>query len=180
MLSVNHLFCFVFVFRFYLPWNRWPKTKKGHLYLTDPRRSLVTEWLARALDCYAGSLPYEPSILPLLKHTCYSPPCGPSIGRQLSHHRLGYLLWLWNPEKTSPEVQNRGISGPIKGLMFSKIKKKHKYIYIYIFTCNFISKRWFRMTLCCFKIYQFNQFDMVNISKLYCANLLHRILARKT
>ena len=28
--------------------------------------------------------------------------------------RLGCLLWLWNPEETSPEVRNRGISGPIK------------------------------------------------------------------
>ena len=24
-------------------------------------------------------------------------------------------LWLWNPEETSPEVQNRGISGPTNG-----------------------------------------------------------------
>ena len=26
----------------------------------------------------------------------------------------GWLLWLRNPEETSPEVQNRGISDPIK------------------------------------------------------------------
>ena len=24
-------------------------------------------------------------------------------------------LWLWNPEETSPEIQNRGTNGPKKG-----------------------------------------------------------------
>ena len=36
--------------------------------------------------------------------------------------------WLWNPEQMSPEVQNRGISGPTKGLLSSKnFKKKLQY-----------------------------------------------------
>ena len=29
-------------------------------------------------------------------------------------------LWLWNPEKTSLEIQNRGISGPQKGRLSAK------------------------------------------------------------
>ena len=36
-------------------------------------------------------------------------------------------LWLWNPEETSPEVQNRGISGPTKRThVLQKILKKKK------------------------------------------------------
>ena len=36
-------------------------------------------------------------------------------------------LWLWNPEETSPEVQNRGISGPTKRThVLQKFKKKKK------------------------------------------------------
>ena len=30
------------------------------------------------------------------------------------NHRNTDPLWLWNPEETSPGVQNRGISGPTK------------------------------------------------------------------
>ena len=28
--------------------------------------------------------------------------------------------WLWNPGQTSPELENRGVSGPIKGILSSK------------------------------------------------------------
>ena len=34
--------------------------------------------------------------------------------------------WLWNPRQTSPEVQNRGISGPRKRTMSSKNLKNKK------------------------------------------------------
>ena len=36
-------------------------------------------------------------------------------------------LWLWNPEETSSEVRNRGVNGPIKGLVSSKNQKKKKF-----------------------------------------------------
>ena len=29
-------------------------------------------------------------------------------------------LWLWNPEEMTPEIQNRGTSGPQKGHVFAK------------------------------------------------------------
>ena len=38
-------------------------------------------------------------------------------------------LWLWNPEETSPEIQNRGTSGPKIGhvnVSDKKTKKKKK------------------------------------------------------
>ena len=37
-------------------------------------------------------------------------------------------LWLWNPEETSPEIQNRGTSGPKIGHVSDKkaLKKKKK------------------------------------------------------
>ena len=45
--------------------------------------------------------------------------------------------WLWNSEQTSPEVQNRGISGPTKRTyalqIFLKNKKNNKTILILIF-----------------------------------------------
>ena len=34
-------------------------------------------------------------------------------------------LWLWNPEETSPEVQNRGISGPTNGQKLEKQQQKY-------------------------------------------------------
>ena len=34
--------------------------------------------------------------------------------------KQGHPLWLWNQEETSPEVQNKVVSGPTKGLMSSK------------------------------------------------------------
>ena len=34
--------------------------------------------------------------------------------------KYGCPLWFWNPEETSPEVQNRGISGSTKRLVSSK------------------------------------------------------------
>ena len=42
--------------------------------------------------------------------------------------KWGNPPWLWNPGQTSPQVQNRGISGPRKGLMSSKNFKKKKKI----------------------------------------------------
>ena len=62
------------------------------------------------------------------------PPCWPSTGRQKSHHRwisgnihhiclCQLRIRLWNPEETSPNVQNRGISGLIKRHMSTKLWK---------------------------------------------------------
>ena len=36
-------------------------------------------------------------------------------------------LWLWTPEETSPEIQNRGISGPQKRTCVRQILKKKLY-----------------------------------------------------
>ena len=33
-------------------------------------------------------------------------------------------LWLWNPEETSPEIQNKGTSGPKIGHVNVSDKKK--------------------------------------------------------
>ena len=42
-------------------------------------------------------------------------------------HKRGNPPWLWNPGQTSPEVQNRGISGPTKRTyVLQKFKKKKK------------------------------------------------------
>ena len=35
-------------------------------------------------------------------------------------------LWLWNPEETSPEIQNRGTSGPKIGHVNVSDKKNFK------------------------------------------------------
>ena len=37
-------------------------------------------------------------------------------------------LWLWNPEEMSPEIQNRGTSGPQKGHVSSKTFKNLYFI----------------------------------------------------
>ena len=85
--------------------------------------------------CQAGGLWFKSGILPLLKHACgesnqlYTP-------AEVSHQRWisGNIyhvclrkvrirqnpLWLWNPEETSPEVRNRGISGPKNGHVSNK------------------------------------------------------------
>ena len=68
----------------------------------------------------------------------FSLTCWPLYSQQVSHHRWIWGLthgqesmqarnppWLWNPGQTSPEVQNRGISGPTKkDLCPTKILKK--------------------------------------------------------
>ena len=52
-------------------------------------------------------------------------------------------LWLWNPEETSPEIQNRGISGPPKGHVCppKTLKKKFE------FPFNFKAEPYRRLTL---------------------------------
>ena len=37
-----------------------------------------------------------------------------SRNTHLCQVQISCPLWLWNPEEMSPEIQNRGISGPIK------------------------------------------------------------------
>ena len=91
-------------------------------------------WLSGSrLDCYAG-LPIKYEILPLLKLVSM-------MGKVTSHHvgHQGVRMCLsecklhmplpsvnnaaqsWNPEKTSPEVQNRDITvAPLKGHMSTK------------------------------------------------------------
>ena len=56
-------------------------------------------------------------------------------------------LWLWNPEETSPEVPNRGISGPTNGHVSNKnffLKKKRcNLVWIHdflTFLCKFLLK----------------------------------------
>ena len=43
--------------------------------------------------------------------------------------RISSPLWLWNPEETSPEIQNRGTSGPKKGHVSAKNFKKKKKLF---------------------------------------------------
>ena len=58
----------------------------------------------------------------------------PSAGEEA--HKRGNTSWLWNPGQTSPEDQNRSISGPTK--RNDVLKKKHNDT-----CCN-----WY-FTLCC-------------------------------
>ena len=98
-------------------------------------------------DCRAVGQRLNPGIPPLLKHACDKGDwllCWHYTPAKVSHQRwiLGNIyhihlrkvqirqnpLWLWNPEETSPEVRNRGISGPTNGHVSNKIffKKKQK------------------------------------------------------
>ena len=107
----------------------WSLGKRQNLQSVDGGR-VVSE-----LDCYVGSLLFKFGIPLLLKHaygrtvtschaghhevskyhtrciSCMLPPSANKAG----------LLWLWNQEETPPEVQNRGISGPIKRHVSTKI-----------------------------------------------------------
>ena len=104
----------------------------------------VAKWVARqTAEQDVGSS--NPSIPPLLKHACGEGDwllCWHYTLAKVSHQRwiLGNIyyvrlcqtrirqnpLWLWNPEETSPEVQNRGISGPTNGHVSNKNLKKKK------------------------------------------------------
>ena len=89
--------------------------------------------------CQAGGLWFKSGILPLLKHACGGSDwllCWPYTPAEVLHQRWisGNVyhvhlckvqirqnpLWLWNPEETSPEVWNRGISGPKNGHVSNK------------------------------------------------------------
>ena len=93
--------------------------------------------------CQAGGLWFKSGILPLLKHTCGESDqllCWLYTLAEVSHQRwisgnVNHVhlcqvrirqnpLWLWNPEDTSPEVWNRGISGPKNGHVSNKNFKK--------------------------------------------------------
>ena len=76
-------------------------------------------------------------------------PCWPLYSQQMLHQRWIWGLahkqesmqarnppWLWNPGQTSPEVRNRGISGPTKRTrVLQKFKKKEKKF-------NILSQHW--------------------------------------
>ena len=99
-----------------------------------------------ASTCQAGGLWFKSGILPLLKHACGESNrllCWLYTLAEVSHQRWisgniyhVYLhkvrirqnpLRFWNPEETSPEVQNRGISGPKNGHVSNKnLKKKQQ------------------------------------------------------
>ena len=69
---------------------------------------LVKSYLAR-LDCNTG-----------LK-VCVAPEINPrNLTCRCQSMQVRDPYWLWNPGQTSPDVQNRGISDPTKGLMSSK------------------------------------------------------------
>ena len=105
----------------------------------------VAEWVARqtAEQEVGGS---NPGIPPLVKHTCGEGDwllCWHYTPAKVLHQRwisgnvyhvclcIVWIrqnpLWLWNPEETSPEVQNRGISGPTNGHVSDKNLKKKKF-----------------------------------------------------
>ena len=51
-------------------------------------------------------------------------------------------LWLWNPEETSPEIQNRGTSGPQKGHVSTKnLLSFHVWNALWIFGVPYICLR---------------------------------------
>ena len=128
-------------------YQRWISGNIYHIHLCKVwiRPVAVAEWVARqtAEQEVGGS---NPDIPPLLKHACGEGNwllCWHYTLAKVSHQRwisgnvyYVYLrqvrirqnpLWLWNPEETSPEVQNRGISGPTNGHVSNKkIKKKKK------------------------------------------------------
>ena len=104
----------------------------------------VAGWVARqTVKQEVGSS--NPSIPLLLKHTCgegnwllcwhYTPAKVLHqrwISGNVYHVHLSKVwirqnpLWLWNPEEISPEVQNRGISGPTNGRVSNNIFKINK------------------------------------------------------
>ena len=107
----------------------------------------VAEWVARqTVEQEVSSS--KPGIPPLLKHACGEGDwllCWHYTPAKVSHQRWisGNIyhiclckvqiwknpLWLWNPDETSPEVQNRGISGPTNGHLPNKnLKKKILYL----------------------------------------------------
>ena len=54
-----------------------------------------------------------------------APQCLPSRGQQCVAPEMDLSsLWLLNPEETSPEIQNRGTSGPTKGHLSAKNVKQ--------------------------------------------------------
>ena len=79
-------------------------------------------------------------------------PCWPPKDRRChsrdEFHRLynvGCPLWLWNPEETSPEVENRGISGPTKRTYVLKYFLKKQLIFTLQVICGKFkpsSSRW--------------------------------------
>ena len=111
-----------------------------HWCITKVRNILfIVSFLARGFCPFDLELWGELPILPLLKHACRESdwllcwlytPAEVSHQRWISgniyHIRLCKVpirqnpLWLWNPEETSPEVRNRGISGPKNGHVSNK------------------------------------------------------------
>ena len=103
-------------------------------------------WVVSTSACQAGGLWYKSGILPLLKHACGESDwllcwlytlAEVSPQRWISgniYHICLHKVWIrqhplcfWNPEETSPEVQNRGISGPKNGHVSNKILKKYEW-----------------------------------------------------
>ena len=60
-------------------------------------------------------------------------------------------LWLWNPEETSPEIQNRGTSEPKKDMCPPKTFKKSKHLVLRYYVL-FLSRE-FRNT---FSVYEWS------------------------
>ena len=112
-----------------------------------------------ASACQAGGLWLKSGILSLLKYACGERDwllCWLYTLAEVLHQRwiAGNVYhvclhkvrirqnpsWLWNPEETSPEVRNRGISGPKNGHVsnknfFLKKKKSGKELIYQIISC---------------------------------------------
>ena len=58
----------------------------------------------------------------LVEKSCVAPEVNLRITQARKHARDP--PWLWNPGQKSPEVQNRGISGPTKNLKKTKNKRR--------------------------------------------------------
>ena len=105
-------------------------------------------------------------------------PCWPSRSQQVLHQRLIWGIhckhameqasegstWLWNPEQTSPVVQNRGISGPTKWLVSSKNCKPK------IFEKEFclLKSSWYQNS--CPYVHMFTFFDLLINKQVFLQN----------
>ena len=118
----------------------------------------MAEWVAhQTAEQKVGSS--NPGIPPLLKHECGEGDwllCWHYTLAKVSHQRWisGNIyhvrlstvqrrqnpLWLWNPEETSPEVQNRSISGSTNGHVSYKLffKKRSRDFYSKPFVICFV------------------------------------------
>ena len=121
----------------------------NHVYVTAAKNRVHFVQLCSSYYCYGGKylvqifsslqrgkLKVDQGIQGMMWIEKAWLPCWPLYSQQVSHQRWiwgshkresTHPSWLWNPGQTSPEVQNRGISGPTKRTyVLQKLKKTNK------------------------------------------------------